>query len=367
MFTPESETESSFLNKENTRDVDFLFNFAKDNRFGDIHFKIDEKTGLFAIVAINSTKLGPSLGGCRLMAYDSVGDAIVDALRLARGMSYKAAVTGIAQGGGKAVLIKPKNIHDRTQYFEKFGEFVEELGGRYITAKDIGTDVSDMDTIATKTRYVACTTPVDGSSGDPSLYTARGVYRSMQAATKYLNDHESLSGKHIVMQGAGQVSYHLAKFLSKENAKITVCDINTENVHRLANDFGAEVVSCDDIYSIPCDIFSPSAIGATINDHTIPLLKTNIIAGCANNQLERCELGQTLKQRNILYAPDYLINSGGLIQATSCYNNYSDAGVEDKIDNIYNILQRIFKRSDDENLATNIITAKIAEEILYEE
>ena len=357
--------EDSILNANNLNDVSYLFNYASQSRFGELHVKMDEETGLHAIIAIHNTKLGPALGGCRCIEYPSVGAGIVDALRLARGMSYKAAIAGLPLGGGKAVLIKPKEIKDRDAYFSKFGEFVDELGGKYITAKDSGSHMNDMDTIAKKTRYVTTTTQPGEQLGDPSYFTARGVFRSIQAGVHYRLKTDSLKGVHVAIQGAGAVAHYVAKDLIAEGARITVCDINAENAKSLADKYGANIVSPDEIYDVECDVFSPSALGATINSDTIKRINTKVIAGCANNQLEKRQTGIELRKRNILYTPDYLANSGGLIYACASYTNCNTEGVEKKIDEIYDTMLMIFARADEENSASNEITSKIVEEMIY--
>ena len=359
--------EDSILNVDNLNDVSFLFNYAQRFRYGELHYKLDEETGLQAIIAIHSTKLGPSLGGCRCIEYPSIGAATVDALRLARGMTYKAAIAGLPLGGGKAVLIRPPVIRDREAYFKKYGEFVDSLGGRYVTAKDSGTSMEDMDIIATKTNYVTTTTPKDDEEGDPSYFTAKGVFRGIQAGVHHKFNKDSLKGIRVAIQGAGSVAHYLAELLCEEGAKITVCDIVKDNTDRFAKEFDADVVSPDKIYDVDCDVFSPSALGAIINGNTIPRLKAKVIAGCANNQLTRRHYGEELYQRGILYAPDYLVNAGGVIFASSSYNKTDYQAVEKKIDEIYDTLLRIFTRSDKEKEATNRITAKFVEEMIYED
>jgi leucine dehydrogenase len=246
-----------------------------------------------AIVAIHSTKLGPALGGCRFIEYPNTNAAIIDALRLARGMSYKAAISDLAFGGGKAVIIKPKGAFDRTALFKAFGRFVEELGGRYITAKDSGTTLEDMDIIATITNYVSSTSEMV----DPSPFTAHGVRRGIEAAVKFQLGKDSLDGLRVAIQGVGYVGHYLAAELHALGAKLIVADTDTAAVTRCVNEFGAQAVGVDDIYAVDCDVFAPCALGAIINDVTIPRIKASIIAGAANNQLDENRHGKILKQK----------------------------------------------------------------------
>lgn len=357
--------DNSILNEQNLNNLEFVSNYAESLDFGDLHLKIDRVTGLCAIIAIHNTKLGPALGGCRFIEYPSRGAAIVDALRLARGMTYKAAITGLPLGGGKSVIIKPSGSYDREALFSSFGQFIDTLGGRYITANDSGTSMSDMDIIAKETSYVTTTTPPAGSQlHDSSFFTARGVFRSIQAALSYRLKKDSLNGIHVALQGTGSVAYYLAKLLSESGARITACDIDTARVNAFAKAFEADIVSPEAIYDVDCDVFSPSALGAVINRFTIPRLKATVIAGCANNQLESHESGIACQQRGILYAPDYLANSGGLIFAAADYLKQDQDSVIDKIDTIYDTLLRIFTRADAEHEPTDVITSKIVEEMI---
>lgn len=358
--------ENSIFNEQNLNNLEFLFNYAESFNFGDLHIKIDHETGLFAIIAIHNRKLGPALGGCRFIEYASKGAAIVDAIRLARGMSYKAAIANLPLGGGKAVIIKPPVIKDRKALFLKFGEFVEELGGNYITAKDSGSLMTDMDSIAQKTPYVTTKSPAPGrQGGDPSYYTARGVLRSIEASVAYRLKKETLDGLHVAIQGSGAVANYLAEQLVHAGARLTVCDIDVNSVNALAKAYDATIVPPEKIYDVECDIFSPSALGAVINRATIPRIKAKIIAGCANNQLECRGCGVELFKRGISYAPDYLANSGGLIFAAAEYFAQKQEEVTSKVDEIYDTMLRIYSRAESENEATNVITGKFVEEMIY--
>lgn len=341
---------------------DFL-DYALSHGFGDIHFKVDSKTGMKAIIAIHSTKLGPALGGCRFIEYINTETAINDVMRLARGMSYKAALSNLPLGGGKAVIIKPAHPFDRNHYLKAFGQFINELNGRYITAVDSGSDLSDMDLIAEHTPYVAS---LSRYNGNPSPSTAKGVLRGIEAAVQFKLGKSSLAGLHIAIQGLGHVGYLLAEDLTALGARLTVADVNDQLVERAVRELGATGVPVNLIHRIPCDVFSPCALGAIINDETIPQLQTAIIAGAANNQLAHNYHGQLLHQRGILYAPDYAINAGGLIFAACKYLQTPIEQAEQQIDAIYACLIELFSRSKQEDLPTNEIADIIAQEKLTE-
>lgn len=339
---------------------DYL-DYALSHGFGELHFKVDSKTGMKAIVAIHSTKLGPALGGCRFIPYPDTTTALYDAMRLARGMSYKAALSNLPLGGGKSVIIQPNEPYDRQAYLHRFGEFINDLGGRYITALDSGTELSDMDIIAEHTPYVAS---LSSHNGDPSPYTAKGVLRGIEAAVSFKLGKESLAGLHIAIQGLGHVGYLVARHLHALGAKLTVADIDKAHVERAVHEFGAAVVSTETICKVPCDVFVPCALGAVINDISINQLQTTIIAGAANNQLAHAYHGQKLHEKGILYATDYVINAGGLIFAASKYLHTHEERVNDQIDGIKTTLLQIFNRSATENRPTSEITDTMAQEKL---
>lgn len=336
-----------------------VFQYAKELGYGELHIKMDQKTGLFAIIAIHSTTLGPALGGCRCIPYSSTNAAIRDALRLAQSMTYKAAITGLPLGGGKSVLIKPDNIADRQTYFEIFGQFIETLGGRYITAMDSGTNPEDMDAIAKHTKHV---TGKSSNYGDPSPFTARGVFRAIQAAIQYKLGKESLQGLHIAIQGAGHVGFYLAQELHKLGVKLTMTDINEKTLQRCVEQFNATVVKPDEIYGVECDLFAPCALGAIINDDTIPQFKTEIIVGAANNQLAEPRHGQILLERGILYGPDYVVNAGGLVCACAEYLHTPLDEIHRQADRIYDTSLAIFDRAEKADRPTSIVADEIAEE-----
>jgi len=339
---------------------DFL-DYALIHGFGDLHFKVDSETGMKAIIAIHNTKLGPALGGCRFIQYADSASAVNDAMRLARGMSYKAALANLPLGGGKAVIIQPAGSYDRKGYLHCFGEFVNELGGRYITALDSGTELSDMDIIAQHTPYVAS---LSNHNGDPSPYTARGVLRGIQAAVLFKLGKDNLSGLHIAIQGLGHVGYALARHLHEAGAQLTVADIDQAAVNRAVLEFGAAAVDTDAILKVECDVFAPCALGAIINDLSLNQLQTTIIAGAANNQLAHTYHGQRLHDKGILYATDYVINAGGLIFAASKYLHTPEKLVNEQINAIKDTLIQIFSRSQQENRPASEIADTLAKEKL---
>lgn len=343
-----------------------LFEYAESLDYGDIYFKLSSKTGLRAIVALHNLTLGPAIGGCRFLPYDSTESALRDAMRLARGMTYKAAITRVPHGGGKAVVMRPNHMSQaqRVEIFEEFGDFVESLGGRYITAEDSGTSVADMDIIATRTRHVLGTSSGAVSSGDPSPVTARGVLRGIQAAAKYKYDREDLAGLRVAIQGVGSVGYHLAAALHARGVQLVVTDIDPAAVQRCEREFGAQAVSPEAIYAVDADIFSPCALGATINDDSIKQLTCGIVAGSANNQLAEDRHGLLLRERGILYAPDYVINAGGLIQVVADRAGEAGDWARAKTEGIYDSLMEIFERADQDNLPTAEVTDRIVEEML---
>lgn len=339
---------------------DFL-DYALSHGFGELHLKVDHETGMKAIVAIHNTQLGPALGGCRFIEYPDTDTALQDAMRLARGMSFKAASVNLPLGGGKAVIIRPSGSYNRTSYLRAFGRFVNDLNGRYITAVDSGTQLSDMDIIAQETPYVAS---LSSHNGDPSPYTAKGVLKGIQAAVQFKLGKYQLNGLHIAIQGLGHVGYLLAQHLHELGAQLTVADIDTALVARVVKELGANSAPTDQIHALPCDVFAPCALGAILNEITINQLQTSIVAGAANNQLAHSIHGQLLHDKNILYAVDYVINAGGLIFAASQYLHTPDYLVEQQIEGIGTSLLEIFSRSKKENKPTSEIADQLAEEKL---
>jgi leucine dehydrogenase len=319
----------------------------------------DPSCGYFGIIAVHDTTLGPALGGTRFWQYASTDEAITDALRLARGMTYKSAVAGINLGGGKSVIIGDNKRPDREALFRAHGRFIETLNGRYITAEDIGTSPADMEYIKLETDHVA---GLLGLSGDPSPVTAYGVYVGMKAAAKVRWGNDGLSGKTVAVQGAGKVAYHLIQHLHAEAAKLIVTDIDTAKVNRVLQEFGVRSVPPDAIYDQDADIYAPCALGATINDDTLPLLKVQIIAGGANNQLAEDRHGDELERRGILYAPDYVINGGGVVNVYGELHRWPVERAKKKAGEIYETLLRIFEIAKRERIPTYRAADRLAEE-----
>lgn len=336
-----------------------VFSLLEATDFEQVVFCNDNSSGLKAIIAIHNTTLGPALGGTRLWNYDNEQEALEDVLRLARGMTYKNAAAGLNLGGGKAVIIGEPNAENREALFRAFGRYVESLNGRYITAEDVGTFEEDMDFIHMETDYVTGTS--DGGVGDPSPVTALGIYYGMKASAKEAYGSDSLTGKKIAVQGVGQVAYNLCKYLHEEGAELIVTDINEEAVARAVADFGATAVQPDKIYDVECDIYSPCALGGTINDDTISRLKAKVIAGSANNQLEKEEHGIVLHEKGIIYAPDYVINSGGVINVAEELVGYNRDRAIKKVESIYSILTEVFTISREKNIPTSVAANERAE------
>jgi leucine dehydrogenase len=319
----------------------------------------DPSCGYYGIIAIHDTTLGPALGGTRFWQYKDSDEAITDALRLARGMTYKAAVAGINLGGGKSVVIGDNRRTDREALFRAHGRFVETLNGRYITAEDIGTSPADMEYIKLETDHVA---GLLGLSGDPSPVTAYGVYVGMKAAAKSRWGRDTLAGRTVAVQGVGNVAYNLCRHLHAEDVRLIVTDIRPDKVKRVVDEFGAASVAPDAIYDQTADIYAPCALGATINDDTIPRLKVQIIAGAANNQLAEDRHGDELEKRDVLYAPDYVINGGGVINVYGELNRWPAERSLKKAGEIYETLLRIFEIARSERIPTYRAADRLAEQ-----
>ncbi len=341
-----------------------LFGHLEGYDYGEVHFKLDKATGLKAIVAIHDSRLGPALGGCRFIPYDTDEDAVVDALRLARGMTYKAALAGLGHGGGKSVIIRPKQHFDRVALFRAFGRFIEDLGGHYITAEDSGTGLEDMEIVRSVTKHVTGVDVSHGGSGDPSPFTALGVRRGLEACVKFKLGRESVEGVHVAVQGVGHVGYHLCKQLHEAGAKLSVADVDPLKAERAQREFKATVVSLDDIVSIPCDVYAPCALGSALNDNTISKLKATIVAGAANNQLAEPRHGDDLHARGILYAPDYAINAGGLVNVAQEVLGYDAEKSRAKTMEIYDTIWEIADRSKSKQAPTYKIADMMVEEKL---
>ena len=320
------------------------------------------ETGLRAIIAIHSTALGPALGGCRMWAYDNFDEAMEDVLRLSRGMTYKAAVAGLNLGGGKAVIIGDSKTQKTEALFRTFGRYVESLNGRYITAEDVGTNVLDMEHVYRETSFVTGVLPVHGGSGDPSPFTAYGVRQGIRASVKEKMGKDSIRGLKIAIQGLGNVGGHLAKLLIEDGCEIYATDMNLERRDNLAKELGFTAVDPDQILSTDCDIFSPCALGGVVNDNTINKLKCQIVAGAANNQLKEARHGDELEKQGILYAPDYAINSGGLINVSLEMEGYSKERGYRLTGEIYNTMLKIYNIAKEEQIPTYAAADHLAEE-----
>ncbi|AGK54824.1 branched-chain amino acid dehydrogenase [Bacillus sp. 1NLA3E] len=322
----------------------------------------DKQSGLKAIIAIHDTTLGPALGGTRMWTYSSEDDAIEDALRLARGMTYKNAAAGLNLGGGKTVIIGDPRRDKNEEMFRAFGRYIQGLNGRYITAEDVGTTVADMDLIHEETDFVTGISPAFGSSGNPSPATAYGVYRGMKAAAKEAFGTDSLEGKVVAIQGVGNVAINLCKHLRGEGAELIVTDIHKESVQRAIDEFGAKAVEPDEIYGVVCDIYAPCALGAVINDETIPRLKAKVIAGSANNQLKETKHGDMIHELGIVYAPDYVINAGGVINVADELYGYNRERALKKVEGIYQTINKVIEISKRDQIPTYLAADRLAEE-----
>ncbi|HEY8088297.1 MAG TPA: amino acid dehydrogenase [Polyangiaceae bacterium] len=332
--------------------------------YGEVHFKLDKATGLRAIVAVHDTRLGPSLGGCRFIHYDTEEAAVIDALRLARGMTYKAALAGLPHGGGKSVILRPTQHFDRVALFRAFGKFIDDLRGHYITAEDSGTGLEDMEVIRSVTKWVTGVDPSHGGSGDPSPFTALGVRRGIEACVEHKLGKASLKGVHVAVQGVGHVGYHLCKELHAAGASITVADVDALKAERAHREFGATVVPLGGIFDVACDVFAPCALGSALNDETIPRLKARIVAGAANNQLAVPRNGDDLHARGILYAPDYAINAGGLVNVAQEVIGYDEKKSREKTLQIKDTITEIVARSEKLKAPTYKVADMLVEERL---
>ena len=323
---------------------------------------VDEAAGYHGIVFIHSTALGPAVGGTRLWSYKSEQDAITDGLRLSRGMTYKNALAGLPCGGGKSIILRPDSDFDREKLFRAHGRLVESAGGKYITAEDVGTSPADMEWVRQETDHVA---GLQGKSGDPSPKTARGVFRAIQACARHRWGSDDLKGKTVAIQGCGHVGYYLAGELARAGAKLVVADVDQSKVDRLVREFGATAVGTDEILSAKVDVLSPCALGGIINDETIPHFQAEVIAGGANNQLLEPRHGDAVEQRQILYAPDYAANGGGVINGC-CREllGWDEAATNAKIDAIYDTILNIFKLAERDRAATYQAADRLAEEKL---
>lgn len=347
----------SAANVEKARDVmPEIFDLMGEHEHEQVVFFYEPSCGYRGIIAIHDTSLGPALGGTRFWNYASDTEAVVDVLRLARGMTYKAAVAGLNLGGGKSVIVGDNKTTHREMIMRAHGRAVESLGGRYITAEDVGTSVEDMDYIHMETGHVV---GMAGKSGDPSPVTAYGTYRGIKACALKRYGTDSLEDRSVVIQGAGHVGYFLAQDLREEGAKVFIADIDESKVDRCVEELGCEAVGADEVYDVEAEVFAPCALGAILNDDTIPRLKVDIVAGAANNQLKRQHHAKMLQDRDILYAPDYVINAGGLINVYSELAGWTLERSKRKAGEIYRTLLHIFEIAEDAGM-TN---AEAADEV----
>jgi leucine dehydrogenase len=326
-----------------------------------LHLAQDPRTGLQAIIAVHSTQLGPALGGCRYLAYADTASAVADAASLAKGMSYKAALAGLPFGGGKAVLIRPAHVPSRAALFEAFGGFIETLKGGYITAVDSGTSAADMDCIAQRTQHVTSTT----RAGDPSPHTAMGVFAGIRASAMARLGSDDLQGLRIAVQGLGHVGYALAEQLAAAGAELLVSDLDAGRLQLAVEQLGAQPVSSAALASSPCDIFVPCGLGGVLNQQTVAQLHCAVVAGAANNQLASPEIAELLEARGILYAPDYVINSGGLIYVARTHQGASLAQITGHLAQIGQRLTEVYAHAQAENRSPARVADQLAERLLY--
>lgn len=341
---------------------DSVFSRLAANNHEKVVFCHDHDTGLKAIIGIHSTVLGPALGGTRMWAYASENEALDDVLRLSRSMTYKAAISGLNIGGGKAVIIGDAQKDKSEALFRKFGRFVKNMNGSFIAAEDIGTTVKDMEYIRMETEYVAGLPEAMGGGGDPSPLIAYGTYMGMKAAAKKAYGSDSLEGKKVAVQGVGQAGCYLVELLTKENAHVAVTDIYEDRLRDVSSKYGTQVVGMDEVYDLDMDIFAPCALGGTINDNTVERLKCKIVAGSANNQLRDENVhGPALVEKGILYAPDFLINAGGLINVYSELVGYNRESAYAHAERIYGYTLDILEKAEAEGIHTQRAATQLAE------
>ena len=348
-----------------TKDYKMKFRELRVPGYERVVIGSDEAAGYRGIVVVHSTALGPAIGGTRYWSYKTEDDAMTDALRLARGMTYKNALAGLPFGGGKSIIMRDGDAADREKLFRAHGRMVNSLEGKYITAEDVGTSPADMEYVLKETTYVG---GLQGRSGDPSPHTARGVFRAMQAAAKCKWGSDDLAGKIVAIQGCGHVGYFLAGELARVGAKLIVTDVDAAKVKRVVDDYGASTIAPEEIYSATADIFAPCALGGVVNDQTLPQFKVELIVGGANNQLLEPRHGDLLEQRGIVYAPDYAANAGGVING-GC-RELLGWGVPEtlaKTDAIYDTLLKIFALAEREKIPSYQAADRLAEEWLQKQ
>lgn len=345
-----------------------VFSHKEFEQHEQVSFFSCPKTGLKAIIAVHNTNLGPALGGCRMWAYENDEQALNDVLRLSRGMTYKSAITGLPLGGGKSVIIGDARKLKSAELMQAMGRAVDTFGGQYIIAEDVNTTVEDMNNIHKQTEHVVGISHDGKGSGDPSPTTAYGVYVGLKAAVRYRLNKNDLKGVKVAVQGLGNVGYNLCKLLNDDGAVLFVTDINNDRVQQAVTEFGATAVALNDIYDVEADVFAPCALGAILNDDTIKRLKVSVVAGAANNQLAEARHGQALADRKILYAPDYLINAGGIINVYYEYaarqpgKSYNRDEVMAHVNKIDETAAAIFKKAEQEGIPTSEAADRIAEQ-----
>ena len=327
----------------------------------------DEQSGLKGIIAIHNTHLGPALGGCRMWPYKTEEDALRDVLNLSRSMSYKAAITGLKFGGGKSVIIGNPDTDKESKLFHQFGKCIESLNGRYIAAKDVGINENDLEQIGTQTDYVVGRPKSEGGVGDPSYYTALGVYHGIQMAVKWKLKKENLKGVRVALQGIGSVGRSLIELLVKEGAEVTISELKKDKIKKIQSQFpNLKFVSPEDIFSTPCDVFAPCALGGQVSKKNFKNFDCQIVAGAANNQLESDDVDEFLYKKGILYVPDFVINSGGLIYVCADLNSSTAEWIENKITDINRIILQVFDESKNTQLPTEQVALNIARKRVQE-
>ncbi len=353
---------AAFTSGKELQKIDPVFGQLSFDDHEQIVFCNDKDTGLKAIIGIHNSVMGPALGGTRMFNYANEWEALNDVLRLSRGMTYKAAITGLNIGGGKAVIIGDAKTQKTPELMRKFGEFVHSLSGRYITAEDVGMETKDMDIVRDVTPYVTGISEDRGGAGNPSPITAYGVYLGMKAAAKHQFGSDVLDGKKILVQGIGHVGETLVDYLTKEGAQVTITDINEERLYEVGAKYNAKIFTGDDLYAADVDIYAPCAMGATLNDMTVHKIKAKVIAGAANNQLANETIhGAILQERGILYAPDFLINAGGIINVYAELEHYDKAEIMRKTENIYNTTLEIIDFAIANGITTHQAALTIAQ------
>lgn len=349
------------LKSDILKNQDPVFGHISFDNHEQVVFCHDKDTGLRAIIGVHDTTLGPALGGTRMWAYDNEWDALNDALRLSRGMTFKSALAGLNLGGGKAVIIGDAKTQKTPELMRKFGEFVHSLSGKYITAEDVGMTTADMDIVNDVTPYVTGISEARGGSGNPSPVTAYGTYMGMKAAAKFKFGSDKLTGKKVFVQGIGHVGEVLVDYLTREGALVTIVDINKARLEEVSKKYNAQIFEGDNFFNSEMDIYAPCALGATINDSSIHLIQAKVIAGAANNQLANEDIhGEILKEKGIVYAPDFLINAGGIINVYREIAKYNEAEAMRRTENIFNTTLEILTLAENNNTTTNEAAKSVA-------